>query len=137
MCYLLELKKSEVHDTMPILMLGIGVDDMFVICNALDQTSLKYSAEKRLKEALRHAGPSITITSLTNCLAFLSGTVTSIPAVKSFCFFCAVTITLLYLSVLTVFVPVVYWDTRRVASKRKELCGICFCAEDSVLFCRG
>lgn len=36
MCYLLKLKKSEVHDTMPILMLGIGVDDMFVICNALD-----------------------------------------------------------------------------------------------------
>lgn len=35
-CGMLDLRLSEVHDTMPILMLGIGVDDMFVICNAID-----------------------------------------------------------------------------------------------------
>ena len=32
---------AEVHQALPILMLGIGVDDMFIICNALDQNSLK------------------------------------------------------------------------------------------------
>ena len=36
MTVLLDFKWSEVHDTLPILMLGIGVDDMFVLCNALD-----------------------------------------------------------------------------------------------------
>ena len=45
MCYLIGFKFSEVHETLPILMLGIGVDDMFVICNALDQTSLKLTPE--------------------------------------------------------------------------------------------
>ena len=44
-CGMLDLRLSEVHDTMPILMLGIGVDDMFVICNALDQVSLKNTPE--------------------------------------------------------------------------------------------
>ena len=28
--------ESDVHQTMPVLMLGIGVDDMFVMCNAID-----------------------------------------------------------------------------------------------------
>ena len=44
-CYVLDFGAAEVHDTLPILMLGIGVDDMFVICNALDQTSLRLSPE--------------------------------------------------------------------------------------------
>ena len=98
-------------------MLGIGVDDMFVICNAIDQTPLKNKPEQRLKEALGHAGPSITITSFTNALAFLSGYFSTIPAVKSFCIFATVTIIFLYTSVLTTFVPFIYWDTKRVAKK--------------------
>ena len=134
-CGILDLRISAVHESMPILMLGIGVDDMFVICNAIDQVSLTHSAEERLKEAMRHAGPSITITSLTNCLAFLSGSVSSIPAIQSFCYYSAVTIVMLYLSVLTIFVPFIYWDTRRVAGHSRECCGAMFCSEDSVLCC--
>ena len=136
-CGILDLRLSAVHDSLPILMLGIGVDDMFVICNALDQVSLNHSPEQRLKEAMRHAGPSITITTLTNCLAFLSGSATTIPAIKSFCLYSAVTIVMLYLSVLTLFVPFMYWDTRRVASRNKECLGLFFCSEDSVMCCKG
>ena len=32
----LEYVRTEAHEALPILMLGIGVDDMFIICNALD-----------------------------------------------------------------------------------------------------
>ena len=28
--------QTEAHEALPILMLGIGVDDMFIVCNALD-----------------------------------------------------------------------------------------------------
>jgi len=62
-------------------MLGIGVDDMFVICNALDQSSLKKKPTDRLVECMKHAGPSITITSITDTLAFLSGTGSKIPGI--------------------------------------------------------
>ena len=34
--YLLGGQTAGVHNLMPFLLLGIGVDDMFVICNALD-----------------------------------------------------------------------------------------------------
>lgn len=40
-CIKLEYKQNEGHEAMPILLLGIGIDDMFIICNALDQSSLK------------------------------------------------------------------------------------------------
>ena len=57
----------------PILILGIGVDDMFVICNAIDQQPFNLPAEERVKKAMSHAGPSITITSITDGIAFFIG----------------------------------------------------------------
>lgn len=35
-CYLSDWKSTEMSNVIPVLMLGIGVDDMFVICNAID-----------------------------------------------------------------------------------------------------
>ena len=35
-CYIYDWKGTEMTNIIPILMLGIGVDDMFVICNAID-----------------------------------------------------------------------------------------------------
>ena len=35
-CLNMGYEMSDAHEAMPVLMLGIGVDDMFVICNALD-----------------------------------------------------------------------------------------------------
>ena len=135
--YLIGLKKAAVHDAMPILMLGIGVDDIFVICNAFDQTSLKLPASERIKKGMRHAGPSITITSLTNALAFISGSGSSIAGISSFCKFCCITIMMLYTSVMLIFLPVIYWDTVRVEKQGKECFGFCFCKESSALFCHG
>ena len=110
---------------------------MFVICNALDQTSFKLTANERLKIAMGHAGPSITITSLTNAFAFASGYMSSIPAVKNFCLVSCITIMFLYTTVLTIFVPILYWNTRRVENKGRACFGLFCCKEDSVLFCRG
>ena len=77
-CYMSGWKASVFTSVLPILMCGIGVDDMFVICNALDQQSLDHSPSQRVKQGLRHAGPSITITSLTNAMAFLIGSNSSL-----------------------------------------------------------
>ena len=90
---------TSIHNLIPFLLLGVGVDDMFVLCNAIDQTPLHYTAEKRIQEAVKHAGPSITITSFTNALAFYFGSMTSLIAVRSFCIFATVCICMLYLTV--------------------------------------
>ena len=125
--FLLGGQTAGVHNLMPFLLLGIGVDDMFVICNALDQTDLKAPVMDRIKGAMKHAGPSITITSATNSLAFAFGSLTSLPALRSFCYFASVCIFMLYLVVMTVFLCVVVFDTQRVSRKNGECCRLFMC----------
>jgi Niemann-Pick C1 protein len=126
-----------VHNLMPFLLIGIGVDDMFVICNAVDQTDLFKPANERIREAMKHAGPSITITSLTNTLAFAFGGLNSLTSLRSFCLFAAACVMMLYLVVMSVFLCVVIWDTERVGRKKGECCGLFMCKMDSIFCCRG
>jgi len=60
---------------------GIGVDDMFVLCGALDRAPRHLSLEDRIGYMMRTSGTSITLTSLTDCLAFAVGTTTSFPVI--------------------------------------------------------
>ena len=129
--------QTRAQEALPILMLGIGVDDIFIICNSLDQTSLNSSPQKRIMEALKHAGPSITITSFTDCFAFLSGITSQIEGIRSFCVYCALSVAMLYCCIMTVFMVFLFYDTWRVSKKYRECCSLCFCKEDSVIFCGG
>ena len=98
---------------------------------------MKAKPEDRIKEAMSHAGPSITITSLTNALAFAFGGLNSLTALRSFCIFSAVCIVMLYLIVMSVFLCVVIWDTERVGRKKGECCGLFMCKQYSIFCCKG
>ena len=53
--------------------------------------------EDDIAEVMSHSGVSITITSLTDFIAFAIGGTTSIPALKSFCMFCGLGIISVYI----------------------------------------
>ena len=60
---------------------GIGIDDMFVIVQcwtnmSKDHSSLGLSIPEKMGIALKHAGVSITVTSLTDVFVFGVGAVT-------------------------------------------------------------
>ena len=93
--------------------------------------------EKRLRQGMSHAGPSITITSATNMLAFYFGSSTAIPALSDFCVFAGFCVLSLYLIVLTYFLCFVAWDLKRVSKNNRECCGLCCCKEDTICCCRG
>ena len=138
LCSMLGYKKDLMHDMMLVLMLGLGLDDMFVVCNALDQQSLFKPPDRRLKRAIARSGPSITLTSLTDAFTFFVGSTSRIPVVKSFCIYCSVSIVFLYIGILTIYLPILYWDTKRVNAGRKDCFGLLCCSEgNSWLFCRG
>ena len=86
---------------------------MFVVCNAIDQTDINKPVKERMKVAISHAGPSITITSFTNAVAFFFGSQTSSIALKSFCIFAGLAIMMLYVCALTIFSAIMVFDLRR------------------------
>ncbi|KAM3719611.1 Patched-related protein [Dirofilaria immitis] len=65
------------------LVLAVGVDDIFIILRAWDRTNTVVSVPERLMKTLENAGPSITISSLTNALSFGIGIFSSTPAARN------------------------------------------------------
>lgn len=74
---------------LPFIMLGIGVDGMFVLTTALDSTSEALPLEARMGQAMSEGGVSVFVASLTNFAAFMIGSKTSLPALSAFSIYAA------------------------------------------------
>ncbi|KAF4533134.1 hypothetical protein B566_EDAN007945 [Ephemera danica] len=120
-CFYTGFFYGPIHPILPFLLLGIGVDDIFVIVQSLDNLTpaeKQMPVAERIGRTLKYAGPSITITSLTDIVAFAVGTTTVMPSLKSFCFFASMGILFLYIFVVLFFVSCVAVDEYRIQSKR-------------------
>ena len=87
----------------PFLMLGIGIDDTFVMLAAWRRTSVHDSVSVRLGQTYREAAVSITITSVTDMLSFWIGVITPFPCVQIFCVYTGACVVGTYVWHLTFF----------------------------------
>ncbi|XP_074544714.1 patched domain-containing protein 3 [Halichoeres trimaculatus] len=85
----------------PFLILGIGLDDMFIMISCWQRTRVLDSVPKRLAETYKEAAVSITITTLTDALAFFLGCCSPFGSVRSFCVYAGVSICFCYLYSIT------------------------------------
>ena len=74
---------------LPFIMLGVGVDGMFVLQSALEATDRELSMVDRMQETMRTGGLSVAVASLTNFGAFMIGSNTSLPALSAFSVYAA------------------------------------------------
>ncbi|VDK43064.1 unnamed protein product [Anisakis simplex] len=88
------------------LVLSVGVDDVFIILRGWDRTDMKLDVPLRLSKTLEEAGPSITISSLTNALSFAIGILSSTPAVRTFSIYSCIAIITCYFYQLVLFTAV-------------------------------
>lgn len=108
---------------MPFIIVSVGLDDAFIIVG-----EVRYDLAKRMRtedivaRALSSAGGAITATSLTGAVAFAMGTLSSIPAVASFCLYAAIAIMTDFALQVTMFVAIVAWDVDRYREGRMDCC---------------
>ena len=123
-CSAVGLFYSPMHSIIPFLLLGIGVDDMFVIMQCYDNLGNEKTDDiiENVSLTLKHAGVAITVTSFTDFIVFALGATTVLPALRSFCLWCSVGIIIVYFFQATLFTALISLDCRRLAGNRNGLC---------------
>ncbi|VDM43996.1 unnamed protein product [Toxocara canis] len=118
---LLDVTFVDVVSVMPFLSLTIGIDDTFLMLAAWHETSRMLSVEDRIEASMRHAAVSVSITSLTDALAFLIGSIAPLPAVIYFCYYSCAAICFIFVYSLTIFVACLSIQGRWEESHRNSV----------------
>ncbi|CAM9415157.1 unnamed protein product, partial [Ectocarpus sp. 8 AP-2014] len=116
---------TPLSNMLPFILIGIGVDDMFVIVAAYDHTDLSLAVEERVALGVKRCGVSVTYTSLTNFVAFMLGSVSSLPAVEYFCLYAGTAILFDFFLQMTAFVALLTMDANRQKAGKIDSC-CCF-----------
>ena len=87
----------------PFLLLGIGIDDTFVMLSAWRRSPTHSTIPERMGLAYSEAAVSITVTSVTDFLSFFAGVITPFPCVRIFCIYTGTAVGFIYVWQLTFF----------------------------------
>ncbi|KAA0198234.1 hypothetical protein HAZT_HAZT002796 [Hyalella azteca] len=87
----------------PFLMLGIGIDDAFVMLSAWHRTRPQYSVRERMAQTYAESAVSISITSITDMISFFIGTFTYFASVRVFCLYLGISVLMAYVWHITLF----------------------------------
>eukprot|EP01059_Diplonema_ambulator_P017109 TRINITY_DN290_c0_g1_i3.p1 TRINITY_DN290_c0_g1~~TRINITY_DN290_c0_g1_i3.p1 ORF type:complete len:946 (+),score=350.46 TRINITY_DN290_c0_g1_i3:45-2840(+) len=120
-CWYIGIKFNTVVQVLILVLLGVGVDDTFVIMDSWWDCAHIESMRERMIAAVKHAGPAVTITSVTDLIAFLAGSSSSLPALQDFCYYASVGIAFDFMFQVTFVVAVAYLDTVRQQQSRADV----------------
>ncbi|KAI8479825.1 Patched domain-containing protein 3 [Branchiostoma belcheri] len=118
LCLYCGVRFTSVVASMPFLIVGIGVDDMFIMLAAWRKTHPGGSVEERMGETYAEAAVSITITTVTDGLAFGIGAITVFPAIRIFCIYTGVAVLFDYFFQVTFFGACMVYVGRREKGNR-------------------
>lgn len=105
-----------------LLMLGVGVNQMYLIIGAIDRVDkVGYAKlEDHFGEALSQVGMNMCLSTGTSALAFLSSIGSKVPAISGFCLYASFCLLFIFIAFATLFVPLAVLDQRRIHSRRSS-----------------
>ncbi|XP_010242906.1 PREDICTED: Niemann-Pick C1 protein-like [Nelumbo nucifera] len=109
-----------IMEVIPFLVLAVGVDNMCILVHAVKRQPLELPLEGRISNALVEVGPSITLASLSEVLAFAVGSFIPMPACRVFSMFAALAVLLDFLLQVTAFVALIVFDSLRAEDHRVD-----------------
>mmetsp|Transcript_89707 Transcript_89707/g.254130 ORF Transcript_89707/g.254130 Transcript_89707/m.254130 type:complete len:992 (+) Transcript_89707:100-3075(+) len=118
------IKTNPLNANIPFLLVGLGVDDAFVLVAEFVRHSLakpEISIEERCGLMAKSGGLSVLVTSLTDGLAFLIGASTQLPALSAFCIYAGLAVIFCFVFTFTVFVPLMALNARRAEANRYDV----------------
>ncbi|GMH37982.1 hypothetical protein BSKO_05866 [Bryopsis sp. KO-2023] len=99
--------------TVPFLLIGLGVDDTFIILGQFKRTDKRLPPEERISIAMSKAGSSIFVTSLTDLIAFLLAFFSAMPAMQAFGVYATLGVLFDFFFQVTFFVAAATLEARR------------------------
>ena len=109
-----------IAEVIPFLVLAVGVDNIFIMVNEFETLDKSVPVDERIARTLREVGPSITLSAMSETVAFSLGAVVSMPAVNSFAGLSAVAVFVDFLLQITLFLTLLGADARRTEAKRLD-----------------
>ncbi|EFO88762.1 CRE-PTC-3 protein [Caenorhabditis remanei] len=104
----------------PFLSLGLGIDDMFLLLHNYDEI-INICDKNEIGVLLKETGMSVMLTSINNILAFISGYVLPIPALRSFCSQTAILLLFNLIFLMFIFPAMIGIDLRRQRRGKRDL----------------
>eukprot|EP01084_Bolivina_argentea_P039220 72496_1 len=123
---LFQIKWNPVVAVSPFLLVGLGVDDMFVLLRAYELTNPNDSIGNRIALTMERGGISILFTSITDLVAFCVGSTSSFGSVSAFCLYCGVGVFMDFLFQITFFLGMMVYDSRP-----NTCCICCVCGSNN------
>ena len=129
--YLAYMRLSEL---IPFLVIAVGVENIFIVSNAVVSTPLNLAVRERIGQGLSRVASKITVTAFTECVAMMILATSGIPALQEFCIFTFVSVLIDYVLQMSFFVTVLSIDIRRL--ELHDLQRLCATAPTKLMQCR-
>ncbi|OPJ83374.1 Niemann-Pick C1 protein isoform B [Patagioenas fasciata monilis] len=112
-----------VIEVIPFLVLAIGVDNIFIIVQALqrDERLQGETLDKQIGRVLGDVAPSMFLSSFSETVAFFLGTLSTMPAVRTFSLFAGMAVLIDFILQVTCFVSLLGLDIKRQESNRLDI----------------
>ncbi|KAL5014768.1 hypothetical protein ScPMuIL_009038 [Solemya velum] len=110
------------------VIIGIGVDDVFVFINIFRQSKHLKSSIAKVIHTVKTAGKATFFTSFTTAAAFAANMASSIPAIHQFGLFMSLIVSSCWITVMLIMPPALYlWSLTFARCERRILDSLCGC----------